>query len=132
MGDVSISTDKPKLTVKQSRDGYICFLTTINVATQQLWTHLIKNKDPPTLYIDTFLKQHGMQKMDPYKAIITTSGQGYLAKSKAFEATIDNLEYNIQKAHSDYFTDLLSDLLSDQVNATITTNGGGDIPDPII
>ena len=55
------SMDKPKSTVKQSRDGYIDFLTIIDVATQQLWTHLIKSKDPPMMYIDAFLKQHGIR-----------------------------------------------------------------------
>ena len=56
--DVYASIDKPKLMVKQSRDGYIGFLNIINVATRQIWIHLIKNKDPLTLYIDNFLKQY--------------------------------------------------------------------------
>ena len=50
------TTTEELVTVKQSRDGYISFLTIINVASQQLWTHLIKNKDPSTQYIDQFLK----------------------------------------------------------------------------
>jgi hypothetical protein len=33
--------------VKKSRDGYIGFLTIIDVSSQKLWTHPIKNKDPP-------------------------------------------------------------------------------------
>ena len=49
------------VTIKQSRDGYIGFLTIIDVASRQLWTHLIKNKDPPTQYIDRFLRRHGIQ-----------------------------------------------------------------------
>ena len=40
--DIRTSSDKPNLTVKQSRDGYIGFLTIIDVASRQLWTHLIR------------------------------------------------------------------------------------------
>ena len=40
------------VTVKQSREGYIGFLTIIDVASRQLWTHPIKNKNPPTQCID--------------------------------------------------------------------------------
>ena len=59
--------------VKQSRDGYIGFLTIIDVATKQLWTFMIKNKDTTTQYINTFLKQHSIRQTDPSKKIITTS-----------------------------------------------------------
>ena len=55
------TTTEDSVTVKQSRDGYIGFWTIIDVASRQLWTHLIKIKDPPTQYIDQFLKRHGMQ-----------------------------------------------------------------------
>lgn len=58
--DISASVDKPKFTVKQSRDGYIGYLAIIDLATRQLLTHLIKNKDSPTLYINVFLKRHGI------------------------------------------------------------------------
>ena len=34
---VSASVNKPKLTVKQSRDRHIEFLTIIDVGTRQLW-----------------------------------------------------------------------------------------------
>ena len=95
--EVSTSTDKPKLTVKQSRDGYIGFLTIIDVASRQLWTHLIKNKDPPTNYINRFLSRHGIRNTDPSKAIITTSTKGYLAEPKAFETTVKQLQYKVQK-----------------------------------
>jgi hypothetical protein len=74
--------------VKKSRDGYIGFLTIIDVSSRKLWTHPIKNKDPPIEYIDKFLKHHGIRTTNPSKAIITTSGKVYLAKSRAFEGTI--------------------------------------------
>jgi hypothetical protein len=61
--------------VKKSRDGYIGFLTTIDVSSRKLWTHPIKNKDPPIDYIDKFLKRHGIRTTNPSKAIITTSGK---------------------------------------------------------
>ena len=93
--DVSAGADRPNLTVKQSRDGYIGFLMIIDVATRQLWTHLIKNKDPPTLYIDKFLNCHGIRQTDPWKAVIITSETGYLVESKAFAATVNLLKYKI-------------------------------------
>ena len=54
------TTTTDSVTLKQSRDRYIGFLTIFDVASQQLWTHMIKNKDPPTQYIDQFLKRHGI------------------------------------------------------------------------
>jgi hypothetical protein len=48
--------------VKKSRDGYIGFLTIIDVLSQKLWTHPIKNKDPPIAYIDKFHEQQIRQK----------------------------------------------------------------------
>ena len=42
----------PKETVKRSCEGYIGFLTIIDVATRNLWTHNVKSKDPPLDYIN--------------------------------------------------------------------------------
>ena len=98
---------------------------------RQLWTHLIKNKVPPTLYIDKFPKHHGIRQTDPWKAVITTSETGYLAKSKAFAATVNYLKYKIQKTDNNYFADLLPsllpNLLPDQVNVSNTTDGVGEL-----
>ena len=91
------TTMEESVTVKQSREGFIGFLTNIYVASRQLWTHLIKNKDPPTQHIDQFLTRHGIQHTDPSKAIITTSNKGYLAISKAFQATVNQLNYNVKE-----------------------------------
>jgi hypothetical protein len=66
----------PSPIVKKSRDGYIGFLTIIDVSSRTLWTHPIKNKDPPIEYIDKFLKRHGIRTTNPSKAIITTSETG--------------------------------------------------------
>ena len=97
LDDVSKCQTTPKITIKQSRDGYIGFLTIIDVATRSLWTHLVKNKDLPIAYINRFLRRHGIRSTDPSKAIITTSKTGYLAKSKEFKATANKLKYSIQK-----------------------------------
>ena len=109
--DISVSIDCPKLTVKQSRDRYIGFLAIIDVATRQLWTHMIKNKNPPTQYIDTLLKQHETRQTDPSKGIITTSRKGYLAHSKAFEAMVKKLPYKIQTTKPNYFTNTFLPIL---------------------
>ena len=44
--DLRITTEE-SVTMKQSIDWYISFLTMIDVASWQLWMHMIKNKDPP-------------------------------------------------------------------------------------
>ena len=38
------TTSEESVTVKQRRDRYIGFLIIINIASRQLWTHLIENK----------------------------------------------------------------------------------------
>jgi hypothetical protein len=96
------SNIKPSSIVKESRDGYIWFLTTINVSSRKLWTHSIKNKDPPTIaYIDKFLKRHGIRTTNPSKAIITTSETGCLAKSRSFEEIVSGQQYVIQSTNDD-------------------------------
>jgi hypothetical protein len=70
--------------VKKSRDGYISFLTIIDVSSRKLWTHPIKNKDLLIEYIGKFLKRHGIRTTKQSKAIITTRGKGLLvSKSTA-------------------------------------------------
>jgi hypothetical protein len=115
----------PSPIVKKSRDGYIGFLTIIDVSSRKLWTHPIKNKDPPIEYIDKFLKRHGIRNTTPSKAIITTSETGYLAKSRAFEEVARVQQYEIKPTNDDI--DFFGDLLPDHVEATITTDGGGEL-----
>ena len=67
------TTPEESVTVKQSKERYIRFLTIIDVASRQLLTHLIKNKDPPTQYIEQFLERHGIQQIDPSKVTIRIS-----------------------------------------------------------
>ena len=121
------TTTEESVTLKQSRDGFIGFLTIIDVASRQLWTHCIKNKDPPTQYIDQFLKSHGIQQTDPSKAIITMSNKGYLAKSKAFQSTVNQLNYDVKEISVNHSYNVVNNLLLNQVNATITTEGGGEL-----
>ena len=94
------------MTVGQSSDRYIGFLTIIDVASRQLLTHLIMNEDPPTQYIDQFLRQHGIQQTDSSKAIITTNNKGYLAKSKVFVSSVNLLKYRVRKINVNCYTDV--------------------------
>jgi hypothetical protein len=59
------------------------------------------------------------------KAIITTSKTGYLAKSRAFEDTVWEQQYLVQPTNDEI--DFFGNLLPDQVEATITTDGGGEL-----
>ena len=88
---------------------------------------MIKTKDPPTQYIDQFLKRYGIQQTDPSRAIITTSNKGYLAKSKGFQATVNQLKYEVKEININQSTNITPILLPDHVNATITTEGGGEL-----
>ena len=88
---------------------------------------MIKTKDPPTQYIDQFLKRHGIRQTDPSRAIITTSNKGYLAKSKAFQATVNQLQYEVREINVNQSPTIAPILLPDHVNATITTDGSGEL-----
>ena len=65
--------------------------------------------------------------MDPSKAIITTSNKGYLAKSKKFQATVNQLQYEVRNIDVNQSPNITPILLLDHVNATITTDGGGEL-----
>ena len=60
LDDILTYNAPPEPTLKRSRDGYIGFLTIIDVASRYIWTHSVKSKDPPLNYIDRFLKKHGV------------------------------------------------------------------------
>ena len=81
----NVPTEK---TLQQSRDGYIGFLTIIDVTACNLWTHPVKNKYPPLDYIDRFLRWHGIRNTDPLIAFtVTTTKDGYFAQSCVFDET---------------------------------------------
>ena len=88
--DMITNNVSPEKTLQQSRYGYIGFLTIINVTTHNLWTHPVKNKDQPLDYINSFLQKSGTRNLDPRIAMktVTTTKDGYLAQSRAFDDTI--------------------------------------------
>ena len=63
--DMITNNAPPEKTLQTSRDGYIGFLTIIDVTTRNLWTHPVKNKDPPLDYINSFLQKFGIRNSDP-------------------------------------------------------------------
>ena len=77
--DMITNNAPPEKTLKTSRDGYIGFLTIIDVSSRLLWTHPVKTKDPPLGFIDRFQTKFGIQNTDPSKAFVTTTKDGYLA-----------------------------------------------------
>ena len=126
--DMIMCNALPKETVKRSCEGYIGFLTIIDVATRNLWTHNVKSKDPPLDYINRFLKIHGIRETDPSKAVnmkITRTEGGYLAKSCAFESTVRESNFKVQPTLCNFVNHLM--LMSNQVDAYITTDGGGEL-----
>ena len=68
LDDIFTYNAPPEPTLKRSWDGYIGFQTIIDGYSWQLWTHLVKSKDPPLDYIDCFLKKHGIWNTNPSKA----------------------------------------------------------------
>ena len=91
---------KQKDTITVSREGYIVFLTIIDVATRYLWVFPIKNKDPPIKLVNTFLTKRGIKKIKD--KMITTSRNGYLAKSKAFKKNVKDNGYTVQMQEYNY------------------------------
>ena len=82
LDDIISHNAPPEPTIKQSREGYIRFLTIIDVATRKLWTHSVKSKDPSLEYVNSFLKKHGIWQTNPSGALmVTTTKNGYLANS---------------------------------------------------
>ena len=65
----------------EGRQGETCYLLIIDAASCQVWSFPLKNKNPPTSLIDSFLKKNGISwKMHK----ITTNPNGMLARSNRF------------------------------------------------
>ena len=111
---------KQKDTIIVSREGYIGFLTIIDVATRYLWVFPIKNKDPPIKLLNTFLTKRGIKKIKD--KTITTSKNGYLAKSKAFKKNAKENGYTVKAKEYNY----LIDTPSEDIECVIHTDGGGE------
>jgi len=110
-------------TIQKSREGYIGFLSIIDVASRHLWTHPVSSKDPPIKFLDKFLKKNGIKTTDPNKAIkITTSENGYLAKSRAFKNVVHQHNMTVEPISEDE----IKQLLPEEVEAFIMTDGGGE------
>ena len=72
-------------------------------------------------YIDNFLKRHGIWQLDPSVALtVTTTNDGYLAMSQAFEKTVGKYDFQVKPTECNY----INHLMSNQVDAYIQTNGG--------
>ena len=113
----------PKMSINRSCDGYIGFLTIVDVALRHLWTHPIRTKDPPIQYVNAFLKKHGIKNTDPTKAFrITTTKDKYLASSKAFENTANNYDLEVVPVYQVEIAELFEDVT---IDAFIMTDGGG-------
>ena len=65
--------------------------------------------------------------MDPSKAIITTSNTAYLVKLKAFQATVNQFNYDVKEINANQSLNATLKLLPDHVNTTITTDGGDEL-----
>lgn len=94
----------------------LVFLTIINVASQQLWNH--------SVYIDCFLKQLRIQQTNPSISLtVTTTKDGYLAKSQAFEDKVGKFDFQVQPTKYNY----VNRLMLNHVDVYIQTNGGDDL-----
>lgn len=115
--DATAGKAKPNGIMK-SLQGHIGFLTIIDAATKYLWTFPIHSKTPPIQIIDKFLERHSVKKTTPGRAIITTTRDGYLARSKTYEKLLKEHGYGID------FTDYVS---ANEIDAVIRTDGGGEL-----
>ncbi len=76
----------------QGRRGEECYLLIIDAASRHLWTFPLKNKNPPTVLIDSFLQKNGIAGKQNK---ITTSPDGLLARSNRFQQTCESNGYEI-------------------------------------
>ena len=126
LDDILTYNAPPEPTLKRSRDCYIGFQTIIDVASQHLWTHSVKSKDPLLNYIDRFHKNHGIQTTDQNKnkaLKVTTTKNGYLASSQAFKSTVGKSNFKVHPTECNF----INTLMPDQVDAYIQTDGGGEL-----
>ena len=112
----------PKKTINKSWNGSIGFHTIIDVATRHLWTHPVRNKDPPIKFVNDFLTKHGIKNTDPSKTFkITTTKDGYLASSRSFENAVMEHHMQVEPIDQEEVTKILNNT---PLDALIMTDGG--------
>ena len=109
--DMISNNAPPEKTLQKNRDGYIGFLTIIDVTTHNLWTHPVKSKDLALDFINSFLQKFGIRNLDPMIAIktVTTTKDGYLAHLCVFNDTFWEAKYNVQSTDINYIDELIPD-----------------------
>ena len=105
--------------VIEGRRGETCYLLIIDAATRQLWTFPLKNKNPPTSLIDSFLKKNGIGHK---RAKITTSPDGMLARSNRFQQTCETNGFEVD-THN---TEINFEYVRGDVPLAIRTDNGGE------
>jgi hypothetical protein len=78
--------------ITEGRRGETCYLLIADVATRHIWTFPLKNKNPPTTLIDSFLQKNGTSRK---RNKITTSPDGMLARSNRFQQTCETNGFEI-------------------------------------
>jgi hypothetical protein len=121
---VANGTTKGKHVI-EGRRGENCYLLIIDAATRQLWTFPLKNKNPPTTLIDTFLKKNGIGRK---KAKITTSPDGMLARSNRFQQTCESNGFEVDTHETEVDFEYVR---GDKALSIRTDNGGEFITDEI-
>jgi hypothetical protein len=109
--------------ITQGRRGETCYLLIIDAASRQLWSFPLKNKNPPTTLIDSFLKKNGIGRK---KAMITTSPDGMLARSNRFQQTCESNGYTTDT----HATEIDFEYIRGDVPLAIRTDNGGEFVKP--
>jgi hypothetical protein len=105
--------------ITQGRRGETCYLLIIDAASRQLWSFPLKNKNPPTTLIDSFLKKNGIGRK---RAMITTSPDGMLARSNRFQQTCESNGYTTDT----HATEIDFEYIRGDVPLAIRTDNGGE------
>jgi transposase InsO family protein len=105
--------------ITEGRRGETCYLLFVDVATRHIWTFLLKNKNPPTTLIDSFLQKNGISRK---RNKITTSPDGMLARSNRFQQTCETngFEIDTHDAEIDF------EYIRGDVPLAIRTDNGGE------
>lgn len=78
------ATNKGKHVIEGRRRGKECYLLIVHAASREAWTFPLKNKNPPTSLIDSFLQKNGTAGS---RNKITTHPDSVLACSNRFQQT---------------------------------------------
>jgi transposase InsO family protein len=105
--------------ITEGRRGETYYLLIVDVATRHIWTFSLKNKNPRTTLIDSFLQKNGISRK---RNKITTSPDGMLARSNRFQQTCETNRFEIDT----HYAEIDFECIRGDAPLAIRTDNGGE------